>query len=94
MKNVGSTIVIKDVDDEAYKSLKGEAVRSGMKVGEAASQSFRHWVQHRRLRRVRDTDRQMKAAEIMDRNRSRTAPRSDWSSVDVIRTWREARRPS
>jgi hypothetical protein len=91
---MGSTIVIKDVEDDAYRSLKGEAMRSGMKVGEAASQSFRSWVQQRRLRRVRDTDRQRRAAEIMDRNRSRTAPRSDWSSVDVIRAWREARGPS
>ena len=55
---MGSTVVIKDVDDEAYKSLKGEAMRAGMKVGEAASQSFRSWVQQRRLRRVRDVDRQ------------------------------------
>ena len=91
---MGTTIVIKDVDDDAYRSLKGEAMRSGMKVGEAASQSFRHWVQQRRLRRVRDVDRQRRAAEIMDRNRSRTAPRGDWSSVDVIRAWREARGPS
>jgi len=91
---MGTTIVIKDVDDDAYRSLKGEAVRSGMKVGEAASESFRHWVQQRRLRRARDTDRQRRAAEIMDRNRSKTAPRGDWSSVDVIREWREARGPS
>jgi hypothetical protein len=90
---MGSTIVIKDVDDEAFKNLKGEAMRSGMKVGEAASQSFRFWVQQRGLRRIRDVDRQRKAAEIIDRNRSSTAPRADWSSVDVVRGWREARRP-
>jgi len=89
-----SNIVIKDVDDEAFKSLKGEAMRSGMKVGEAASQSFKFWVQQRRLRRVRDADQQRKAAEIMDRNRSRTTPCGDWSSVDVVRSWREARSPS
>jgi len=91
---MGTTIVIKGVDDEAYRSLKGEAMRSGMKVGEAASLSFRSWVQQRRLRRVRDVDRQRRAAEIMDRNRSKTAPRGDWSSVDVVRSWREGRRPS
>ena len=91
---MGTTIVIKDVDDEAFKNLKGEAMRSGMKVGEAASQSFRFWVQQHRLRRVRDVDRQRRAAEIIDRNRSKTVTRGDWSSVDVVRSWREARRPS
>jgi hypothetical protein len=90
---VGSTIVIKDVDDEAFRNLKGEAVRSGMRVGEAATQSFRLWVQQRSLRRVRDTTRQRKAAEIMDRNRAKTQPREDWSAVEVVRTWREKRRP-
>lgn len=30
---------------------------------------------------------------IMDRNRSRTEPRRDLSSVDVVKSWREARRP-
>ncbi len=90
---MGSTIVIKDVDDEAFRNLKGEAVRSGMRVGEAATQSFKLWVQQHKLRRVRDVDRQRMATEIMDRNRSKIAPREDWSAVDVVRVWRETRRP-
>jgi hypothetical protein len=88
---VGPTIVIKDVDDEAFRNLKGEAIRSGMRVGEAATQSFRLWVQQRNLRR-RDTTRQRKAAEIMDRNRAKTRPRTDWSATEVVRTYREIHR--
>jgi hypothetical protein len=86
---VGSTIVIKDVDDEAFRNLKGEAIRSGMSVGEAATQSFRLWVQQRNLRRVRDTTRQRKAAEIMDKNRAKTRPRADWSAAEAVKTSRK-----
>jgi len=39
-ENMSTTIVIKDADDDAYKSLKGEAMRSCVKVGEAASSSL------------------------------------------------------
>jgi len=35
-----------------------------------------------------------RAAEVMDRNRSKLAEREDWSSVEVIRRWRELRRTS
>jgi len=86
--------VIKDVDEEAFRNLKGEAVKGGMKVGDAASQAFRLWVQERKLQRIKDIDRLRKAAEVMDRNRSRLARHEDWSTVEVIRRWRELRRPS
>src|SRR5437660_11306587 len=59
---LGSNIVIKDVDAAVYRSLKGEAIEAGMKVGEAASQAFRLWVQQRNLGRVRDRARMRKAA--------------------------------
>ncbi|MFQ6074562.1 MAG: hypothetical protein ACE5Z5_00310 [Candidatus Bathyarchaeia archaeon] len=29
---LGSTVVIKGVDEEAYRNLKGEAVKAGLKV--------------------------------------------------------------
>ena len=80
------------MDEEAFRNLKGEAVRSGLRVGEAASQAFRLWIQQRNLQRVRDIDRLRKAAEAMDRNRSKLTAREDWSTVEVIRRWRELRR--
>jgi hypothetical protein len=80
------------VDEEAFRHLKGEAVRSGLRVGEAASQAFRLWIQQRNLQRVRDIDRLRKAAEAMDRNRLKLTEREDWSTVEVIRRWRELRR--
>ena len=82
------------MDDEAYRSLKGEAAKAGLKVGEAASESFRLWVQQRKLQRVRDVDRLKRAAATMDRNRSKLKPQEDWDSVEVVRKWREHRRPS
>ena len=91
---MGSTIVIKDVDEQAFRNLKGEAVKAGLKVGEAASQAFRLWIQQRTLQKIRDIDRLKKAAEIMDRNRSRLSELKEWSSVEVIRKWRELHRPS
>ncbi len=90
---MGSAVVIKDVDEEAYRNLKGEAAKAGIKVGEAASQAFRLWVQQRSLQRIKDIDRLRKAAEIMERNRSKLTSREDWSTVEVIRRWRELRRP-
>lgn len=91
---MGSAVVIKDVDEEAFRNLKGEAVKAGLKVGEAASQAFRLWAQQRRPQRVKDIDRLRKAVEVMDRNRLKLTEREDWSTVEVIRRWRELRRPS
>lgn len=90
---MGSTIVIKEVDEEAFRNLKGEAVKAGLRVGEAASQAFRLWVQQRSLQKVKDFDRMKRAAEIMDRNRAKLGEIKEWSSVEVIRKWRELRRP-
>lgn len=88
---MGSNIVIKDVDETAYRSLKGEAVRTGMKVGEAASQAFRLWVQERSLGRVRDRDKMRRAAARTDEMRRKIGPVKGWSSTEVIRSWRELR---
>jgi len=89
---LGSAVVIKDVDEEAFRNLKGEAVKAGLKVGEAASQAFRLWVQQRYLQRIKDIDRLRRAAEVMDRNRLGLTELKDWSSVEVIRRWRGLRR--
>lgn len=89
---MGSNVVIKDVDDAAYRHFKGEAVKAGLKVGEAASQAFRLWVQDRSLKRVRDLDRMRRASEEMDRIRLEVGHVKGWSSTEVIREWREHRR--
>jgi len=93
-EKLNSTVVIKDVDEEAYRNFRGEAVKAGLKVGEAASQAFRLWVEQRTLRRLRDVDRLKRAAERMDRNRESLGKTEEWSSTEVIREWRELRKPS
>ncbi len=90
---MGSNIVIKDVDEAAYRNLRGEAIKAGLKVGEAASQAFRLWVQQRALGRVRDLDKMRRAAERMDQMRKEIGRVEGWSSTEVIREWRERRRP-
>ena len=91
---MGSNIVIKGVDEAAYRNLRGEAVKAGLKVGEAASQAFRLWVQQRSLGRIRDTEKMRKAAERMDQLRKEIGRVEGWSSTEVIREWRERRKPS
>ncbi len=90
---LGSNIVVKDVDEVAYRHLKGEAVKAGLRVGEAASQAFRLWVQERSLGRVRDRDKIRRAADAIDRIRLQVGHVKGWSSTEVIRAWRERRRP-
>ncbi len=91
---MGSDVVIKDVDEAAYRNLKGEAVKAGLKVGEAASQAFRLWVHDRSLGRVRDFDRIRKASQEIDRLRRRIGRVPGYDSTRVIREWRDRRRPS
>jgi hypothetical protein len=91
---LGSNIVIKDVDEAVYRNLKGEAVKAGMKVGEAASQAFRLWVQQRSLGRVRDQERMRRAAARTDEMRRKIGRVKGWDSTEVIRKWRELRKPS
>ncbi len=90
---MGSNVVIRDVDDAAYRRLKVEAIKAGLKVGEAASQAFRLWVQKRSLRRVRDRERMRRASEEMDRIRREVGRVTGRSSTEVIREWRDRRRP-
>lgn len=94
MTIMGSNIVIKGVDEAVYRNLKGEAVKAGMKVGEAASQAFRLWVQQRSLDRVRDRERMRRAAARTDEMRLKIGRVKGWDSTEVIRKWRELRKPS
>ena len=82
---MASNIVIKDVDEVAYRNLRREAIKAGLKVGEAASQAFRLWVQQRSLGRVRDREEMRRAAERMDETRRRIGRVEGWSSTEVIR---------
>src|SRR5579885_1353844 len=53
------SVSIKDIDEKAFRSLKAEAAKAGMKVGDAASEAFRMWVISKRLGRLRDKDRML-----------------------------------
>lgn len=87
----GVSVSIKDVDENAYRNLKAEAIRHDMRVGEAATEAFRLWVASKRQTRQRDEERMRKAAEEMDK--LRMEGRVSWSGVEEIRKWRDRRKP-
>ncbi|MEM2123103.1 MAG: hypothetical protein QXE79_05665 [Candidatus Bathyarchaeia archaeon] len=86
---MGTTIVIKDVDENAFRRLKAEAIMRGVKVGQAASQAFRLWVQESGLKPLKDLNRLREAADAIDEARLKLRLIEGWSSVEVIRSWRE-----
>ncbi|MEM3072737.1 MAG: hypothetical protein QW172_04700 [Candidatus Bathyarchaeia archaeon] len=86
---MGITVVIKDVDEGAFRRLKAEAVKKGIKVGQAASQAFRLWAQESELKPLKDLNRLRSAAEAIENARLKLKMIKEWSSVDVIRSWRE-----
>jgi hypothetical protein len=84
------SVSIKDLDEDAYRNLKAEAVRSGMKVSDAATEAFRQWVASKRQTRHRDEQRMRNAAADMDVLRNMGA--EDWSGAKEIRRWRDERK--
>ncbi len=84
------SVSIKDVDEYAFRNLKAEAVRRGIRVGDAATEAFRMWVASKRQSTVRDRERMIQSAKDMDALRSEY--REKWSGVAEIRKWREKRK--
>jgi plasmid stability protein len=84
------SVSIKDLDENAYRNLKAEAIRHGMKVSDAATEAFRQWVASKRQTRQRDIERMHSAAENMDE--IRRSSKIKWSGVEEIRKWRDMRK--
>jgi hypothetical protein len=84
------SVSIKDIDENAYRNLKAEAIRHDMKIGEAASEAFRLWVASKRQSGIRDEERMRRAAEVMDNLREKSEV--SWSGVEEIRKWRDRRK--
>jgi hypothetical protein len=63
------SVSINDVDENALRNLKAEAVRIGIKVGDAATEAFRTWATSKRQSRVKDRGRMLEAARDMDQLR-------------------------
>jgi len=82
-------VVIKDVDENAFRRLKSEAIKKGIKIGQAASQAFRLWAQESELKPLKDIDRLRGAVEAIENIRLNLQKIEGWSSVEVIRKWRE-----
>ncbi len=85
------SVSIKGIDEAAFRNLKAEAARRGIKVGDAASEAFRVWVSSKRVARLRDADAMLEATRDMDRIRAKHG-KTEWSGVAEIRKWRDERR--
>ncbi len=86
------SVSIKDVDESAFRNLKAEAVRRGMRTGDAATEAFRLWVASKRQSKLRDKERMLEASKDMDK--LRVEHKRQWSGVAEIRKWRDQRRQS
>ena len=86
------SVSIKDVDEGAFRNLKAEAVRRGIRVGDAATEAFRMWVSSRRQGRLRDGGQMLEAASDIDK--LRIEHKGKWSGAEEIRKWRDQRKPS
>jgi len=75
---MGGVVVIKDVDENAFRRLKSEAIKKGIKIGQAASQAFRLWVQESELKPLKDVDRLKKATEAIENTRLKLQTIEGW----------------
>ena len=87
-------MVIKDVDEEAYRNFKGIAAKLSLKLDEAASEAFRLWGHNRTFQKLRDRSKMEHAAKVMDTIRTTLEPIEDWQAAEEIRKWRDSRRSS
>lgn len=86
------SVSIKDVEESAFRNLKAEAVRRGIKVGDAATEAFRMWVASKKQGKLRDKEMMLEAAKNMDK--LRLEYKGEWSGAAEIRKWRDQRRQS
>lgn len=83
-------MTIKEIDENVFRNFKAEAIRHGLKVGEATTEAFRLWVLFKKYGRVRNRARMLRAAKHMDELRRKSEGR--WSGTEEIRKWRELRK--
>lgn len=84
------SISIKDVDEKTFLNFKAEAIREGLKLGEAASEAFQLWINSKKLRRLKDFERIKIASEEIDQLREKSE--KNFNSLEVLKKWREIRR--
>lgn len=83
-------VTIKEIDDDVFRNFKAEAIRHGLKIGDAATDAFRLWVLFKKYGVVRDRARMGRAMRRMDELRKKSG--KGWSGVKEIRKWRESRK--
>lgn len=83
-------VTIKEIDDDVFRNFKAEAIRHGLKIGDAATDAFRLWVLFKKYGLVRDRARMERAMRRIDELRKKSA--KGWSGVKEIRKWRESRK--
>jgi hypothetical protein len=84
------SVTIKEMDENVFRNFKAEAIRHGLKIGEATTEALRLWMLLKKYGRVRDRARALRAAK--DMNRLREKSKRGWSGAQEIRKWRELRK--
>lgn len=85
------TVVIKGVDGDVYRNFKGEAMKLGLKMGQAATEAFRLWIHDCSSSRLAEIERRGSLSEAMDSRRAKLSRDDGWDSTEVIRSWRDVR---
>jgi len=79
-------VTIKNVSEDVFRIFKAEAVKKGLRLGDAVNEAFESWARSKRLKKLKDSSRIKRAIEHMDATRT---PSGAWSGVREIRKWRE-----
>ena len=83
-------MTVKEMDENVFRNFKAEAIRHGLKIGEATTEAFRLWILFKKYGRVRNRARMLRAAREMNRLRGKS--KGGWSGTEEIRKWRELRK--
>lgn len=83
-------VTIKKLDEDVFRNFKAEAIRRGLKIGEATTEAFRLWILFKKYGRVRNRTRMQRAAQRIRELRRKSA--KGWSGTEEIRKWRELRK--
>ena len=84
------SISIKDVDERIFLNFKAEAIRDGLKLGQAATEAFQLWINSKKLKRLKDSERIKKASEEIDRLREKSE--KGFNSLEELKQWRKVRK--
>ncbi len=80
------SISIKDVDEKTFLNFKAEAIKEGLKLGQAATEAFQLWINSKKMHRLKDFEIIKSASEKI--NELRKKSEKGFDSLEVLTRWR------